>query len=286
MPQTIKSKGGSTAHREGQANGASDKKARGKYALDAGALLDGILNETQSEAAAEEEKLRREIQAKQSEEQRKALQDAEMRRRQAEAALAAERERQESAKYRREAVLRTMQDLEAERESGSLTPTGMESVAPEPQHRPVEFEHAGSPISQSYSHRAVPSRRSPWLMVAMVAALVIMLGGGATAFFLITSQPAMDPASYPKVTPDLATVTRNSLVIVGLAEIPRPEPEPIIVQVPVPVEDTGATAERERSGRRRDRDRNRDNEEETTTQQNAPLDLSLDSSGIFDRGSE
>lgn len=256
---------------------ASNGSGKGKYALDAGSLLDGILSETQSEAQQEEERLKADLKAKESQAEQQRAAEAERRRSQAQAALAAERDRQERARSRRDAVLQTMSDLEAEREAGSLTPSAPHAAVPAGPH-----DYASSVgISQSYSHLAVTKRPS-WLVPVALAATILIVGGGITAAVLVLGAPSIDPTSYPKSALDVDTVSRNPLETIGFNYVPQPEP---VRPAALDATATASTeAERER-GHSRNHDRDRDHEEEST-QTNAPLDIDLDGSGIFDRGSE
>ena len=251
---------------------------KGKYALDAGSLLDGILSETQSEAQREEERIKAELQAKESEAEQRRAKEAEHRRSQAQAALAAERDRQDRARARRDLVLQTMADLEAEQEAGSLTASGAHAAVAGP---PMTGEYASAiGYSQSYSHIAV-RKRPKWVVPVALAATILIVGAGVTAGVIVFGAPSIDPTSYPKSALDLGAQARNPLETIGFNYVPQPEPVH-----PVLDETATASAGEEDRPRERSRDRDRDRDEESANDASAPLDLDLDGSGIFDRGSE
>jgi hypothetical protein len=265
---------------------AGSPTQKGKYAFDAGDLLGGILSETQDEANAEEKRLQAELQAR-LDADRRAKEDEQVRKRRAvEAALAEEQERQAAAAALRDRVQQVVEELEHEAESGSLRSAEHEVSG----LRPVDFATARS---HSYSHTAVPERRPIWLLAAMVATVVLLLGGGAATAFVLMSGPSLDPNSYPKSSLHLEGVSNNGSVVVALNHVPRPEPERTVIAVPETTEQAPQATATNGRNRERERERARERERErqlqnqgTTPTQTGPLNISLDGSGIFDRGSE
>lgn len=275
-------KGGSAAGpSKAKSSGAGQAKAKSKYALDAGDLLSGILSETQTEAAHEEQQLEQTLAKRADVQQHRQEVEAERRKREAEEALAAERDRQDRARARRAAVLQTMDELEAEQSAGTLTPSAQ---LPAVQGGPLDYATAVR-SSASYAHPAVAAKRPVWVLPATIALAILLVGGGIVATLVLTSGPSLDPNSYPKSAMAVSATARNSLVTIGLRWVPTPEPPPSLAADETEAGEE-ATASRSRS-RSRDRDRDRDRDSDTdSSSSSAPLDIEIDGSGIFDRGSE
>ena len=82
-------------------------KSNGKWASDddAGSLLAGILDDTETAAQAEQARLEAAVKAKQEEEERMRLEEEDRKRREAEEKLRSEQSRQEQIKQRRTAKM-------------------------------------------------------------------------------------------------------------------------------------------------------------------------------------
>lgn len=238
-------------------------------------LLAGILDEVQYDATREENRLQASLAKKREEERLRVEQDAENRRRKGAEALAAEAERQRRAEAVRTDIYRTM-----------TAPT-MEAVKePAPQ---VSGDYASTvaprKLEMSADHRKVPKKQK--ILPIVLLGLVFLIVAGVGGFLIITlTAPTLDAQQYPKVAVNLVTVNPPSTQLT-FAMIPEPEPvvDPALEQAEQ-TETAQNTRDRNRN-RDRDRDRNRDDDPQQTNGTNRPtLDIDLDGSSVFDRGSE
>ena len=236
-------------------------------------LLAGILDEVQNDAAREENRLQASLAKKREEQRLQVEQNAEDRRRKGAESLAAEAERQRRAKAIRTDIFRTITapKLEsAEQPAAAISGDYAKTVAP----RTAEM---------SADHRKVPRKQK--ILPVILIGLIFLVVAGVGGFLVITlTAPTMNVQQYPKVAVSLVTVNPPSTQLT-FAMIPEPEPEPID-----PALDTAEQAETAHNtrnrDRNRDRDRNQDNDQPPDNGSRPTLDIDLDGSSVFDRGSE
>ena len=237
-------------------------------------LLAGILDEVQNDAAQEENRLQASLAKKREEQRLREEQEAEARRRKGAEALAAEAERQARAEAIRTDIFRTMTapKMEAVREpTPAVSGDYANTVAP----RTLEM---------SADHRKIPKKQK--VLPIVLLGLVFLVVAGVGGFLVITlTAPTLDAQQYPKVAVNLVTVNPPSTQLT-FAMIPEPEP---IVDPTLEQTEQTETAQNTRN-RDRDRDRNRDRDRDDDQPENGTnrptLDIDLDGSSVFDRGSE
>jgi len=195
-------------------------------------LLEGILEETQSEAAAERERLERDLRKKEeAEREAKAVEDK-RRREEAERRLADEEERRRQSAERRAAELERLriEELKAKGLWKEPEPDPVEQVAvPVTSARPQMSTQEALAVTSQANKQA---RKLPMILAA-AAIFIIVIGGGA--FYMISQIEFVDE-STPYAKADATTLqTHHALATIGF----DPVPEPVIPEAPA-VEDTAA----------------------------------------------
>lgn len=191
-------------------------------------LLENILEETQSEAEKERQRLEEELRRKEEETKRVAEEAERQRRLEIARRLEEEEARRSAAVERRTAAINLMK-MEELREQGLLPET-----EPEPAPR---VEAARSAVDTSAATAARPSvGQSRGVFAAAAAALVLVAaGGGAWAWM---NQEFVDAKSFAKQSVDVVALA-DSATTVAFARIP----DPIVVAAPA-----AAAAPRRSSG--------------------------------------
>jgi hypothetical protein len=257
----------------------SPSSKKRNHAFGAGDLLGNILNETDEEAKREEERLRAELEAKRSREQAEIEAEKERKRQEAQQSMEEEARRRFEAAEKRARVLR---DLAGEVETDEDEDEDDVSTQASGEFAANVFV---TRTTSSYTHQAVPESRSPWLVGALAAALVLVLMGGAVFYFVVLSGPEIDLTSYPKATVSYQIPTGGALTHISLNMVPIPEPEtpPTGVIGEEGIADASSGSDSRRGDRDHRRHRDDDEEEEETPTPPVELDAGRD---IFGAGGE
>ncbi len=226
------------------------KKASVKWASDddAGDLLASILNDTETDAAQEQQRIEAEMLAREQEALR--LKDAEEqnRRSQAEARISAEMDRLQQVEVRRTQKLEALK-IEDLKESGLWQPPEepvkveqtdnvlhavQAAQAATPEHASVGAQ--ASAAQQAAQPVAKKSNTTAIAILGVVAALVVI--GGVVAGMLMNGSYKVDDTSYAKA---VYTPKDNQILLVEKGFSPLPKPEPA-----APVEESGAASSSKR----------------------------------------
>jgi hypothetical protein len=194
----------------------------GEKKTQAASLLAGILEETESEAARERERLDRELQEReQAERERRAAEEAQ---RQAELRrqLDAEAQRQDDARARRLAAMEALR-IEELKEKGLWT-------EPEPEPAPVAAPSETRPVQHTAEVVAAQKRSARPMQLALAAA-ILAVGGGVALFAVFGQVPAADSESRYAYAAPVTVEAPTALATIGFQPIPDPivreaEPEP------------------------------------------------------------
>lgn len=232
------------------------KKASVKWASDddAGDLLASILNDTETDAALEQQRIEAEVKARQEEAQR--LKDAEEQHRiaEAEARISAEMDRLQQVEVRRTQKLEALK-IEDLKESGLWQPpvdpaeterarlaeeqARAAAFAAQNQHAPTpENTHAAAQTTQQAAPLPVAqkSNSKALAILGIVTALVVISGG--IAFMLMQGSYKVDNTAFAKA---VYSPKENQVLLVekGFAPIPKPEP---VAETPAPAAPTRSTS--------------------------------------------
>jgi hypothetical protein len=208
---------------------------------DAGDLLAGILNETEMDARAEEERIQREIQAREAEERRRQEMEEERKRQEAEARISAEMERQNQNAERRTQKMEALkiEDLKARgewvdpeieaakkrAEEEAKRQAAEQQALAEARRAAAEAKVASEAVMTSAPAAAVAANtnsKMKFVVGGLVAALLIAAGTlGAVA----SGSYEPDVTPYSKVTYSPKDV-QVAMVEHGFTLIPKAEPEP------------------------------------------------------------
>lgn len=189
---------------------------------DANDLLAGILDETEQDAKAEEQRIQAEIQAREAEERRKKEAEEEKKRREAEARISAELERQNSVQERRTARMEALkiEDLKAKGEwvdPAILAAKQAEELAKQRAAQDEEIRReaiAAAAVKAASTDMPMPANTNQsntklYAMLGIVAALVLVGGG---VLFAMSQGYKADQTQYSK------TVFKPKDVAVALVE--------------------------------------------------------------------
>lgn len=215
------------------------KKQRWASDDDANDLLAGILDETENDAKAEEQRIQAEIQAREAEERRKREAEEERKRREAEARISAEMERQNTVQERRTARMEAMkiEDLKAKGEWIDPAVVARQQAEAEEKRRREEeaeirrkaMEQAAMQAAQAQHALPAQAQAAPannnklFASIGAVAALVLVSGGVLLAMaggYEVDKTPYTKTVFKPK---DVAI----ALVEKGSTPIPKVEEAPV-----------------------------------------------------------
>lgn len=196
---------------------------------DAGDLLAGILDETATEAEAEQQRIAAEMKAREDEERRLKEEEEARKRAEAEFRLSREKERLQEVEKRRSQKLEALR-IEELKESGQWVPPEVETddqpltapptaVQPPPEARP-------QPAPQPVVAQAPPSKKSNvGYLIALVVLLLALGSAGFYAFVVLPDGYEVDSTTYAKtsIAPAEKAIT---VVELGFAPIPVKAPEP------------------------------------------------------------
>lgn len=206
---------------------------------DAGDLLAGILNETEVDARAEEERIQREIQAREAEERRRYEMEEARKRQEAEARISAEMERQNQNAERRTQKMEALkiEDLKARGEWVDPEIEAAKKRAEEEAKRQAAEQQALAEARRAAAEAKVASEAvmsaAPAPVAANTNSKMKFVVGGLIAALLIAAGTlgAVASGSYePDVTP-YSKVTYSpkdvqvAMVEHGFTLIPKAEPE-------------------------------------------------------------
>lgn len=227
---------------------------------DAENLLAGILDDTEDEAKAEQERIEAEIKAKEEAERLKREEEERRKKEQAAARLNAEMERLQSVEQKRAAKLEAMKieelkkrgewvDPEEERrkleeqlrqEAEVAALKAKAEAEARAKHRVEEAQARGEPIPGMIA----PEPKSKTGMIAGIAIVgALVIGGGAVGASMALSYK-VDPASYSK-TVFAPKEVEVALVEKGFTPIPKPTPTAVVEE-----DDGGGKTNRRRRARR------------------------------------
>lgn len=215
------------------------KKASVKWASDddAGDLLASILNDTETDAALEQQRIEAEILAREQEAQR--LKDAEEqhRRAEAEARISAEMDRLQQVEVRRTQKLEALK-IEDLKESGLWQPPEEPAKPEQPNAQShsalhaVQAPHAITPehgnaslspaVAQATQPVAKKSNSTAIAILGIVAALVVI--SAVVAGMLMKGSYKVDNTTYAKA---VYTPKDNQILLVEKGFVPLPKPEPV-----------------------------------------------------------
>lgn len=191
---------------------------------DAGDLLAGILDETEMDARAEEERIQREIQAREEEERRRKAQEEERKRREAEARISAELERQSLNAERRTQKMQALK-IEELKERGEWVDPEIEAAKQreEEARRQRELEEQAMAEARKAAAQArVASEAQPNQPVAANnnSAPVKLIAGGIAALLVAgVAIVAIASGGYePDATPYSKVVYSPKTVQVAMVE--------------------------------------------------------------------
>jgi len=218
----------------------------GEKKTQAASLLAGILEETESEAARERERLERELREREAAERERlateeAARQAELRRQ-----LDAEAQRQDDAKARRLAAMEALR-IEELKEKG---------LWQEPEPEPVVAPVAPEPRSVQHTAEVVAAqKRSAMPMRIGLAAAILLLGGAAAVFVVVGQVPKADAETRYAFAAPATVEVPTALATVGFQAIPDPivrevAPEPEAAARPSRT-NRGSSGSRTSSGDRR-----------------------------------
>lgn len=218
------------------------KKQRWASDDDANDLLAGILDETESDAKAEEARIQAEIQAREEEERRKREAEEEKKRREAEARISAEMERQNNVQERRTARMEALkvEELKARGEWVDPAEIARLQAEEEARRRKEEDEKIRREAIAAAAVREVQAQAQSSVPMAVAANTnesnkTMMYGiGGVVALVLVAGGVllAMAGGYEPDQTQYTKTVFKPKDVAVALVEkgftpIPKAEEAPV-----------------------------------------------------------
>lgn len=199
-------------------------------------LLEGILEETQNEAAAERARLEEELRRKEEETRRAREAEERQRRDDAERRVAEEEERRRQAAARRAEELERLRIEELKAKGLWKEPEPEEAPAP-----PVANDNRASARPTMTTQEALTiarsqSRKQTLTLVAILFLIVAAAGGGGAAWYMISTKEYVDASTvYAKSQPNTVALAR-AVATIGFDQVPDPP-------VPVPtVEEEAAAA--------------------------------------------
>ncbi len=229
---------------------SNQAKTKQKWASDddAGDLLAGILDDTETDAEQERARLDAQIQARA--EQERQAREAEERKRldEAEARLRAEQSRQNQMEQRRTARMEAIrvEDLkergewvdpaideakrkaEAERARLEAEAARARELEAQQQAMAIQLAAAQQQAQQQAQQAQAPRSKAP--LFALAAVLIAVIGAGAVIAALTLGQYTPDTATYAKNT--LAPKeTRDLLILKAMVPLPKPEPVAEVAEV-------------------------------------------------------
>ncbi len=222
-----------------------------KWASDDAAddLLAGILDETATEAEAEEQRIQAEIEAKKQEEQLKKEEEKRRKRQEAEQRLSAEKERLQEVEKRRTQKMEALRREELI-ESGEWVPPEEEEEEQEPQqaqdqpppeatqppqqgvhpqgHHPHSQHQAPGAAAQYATGeqpvQEIPQKSGKGVMIALTLVILGVIGAGAVAFFVLPDGYEIDGTTYERASYSPSETT-TTVVEIGFQALPEEEEE-------------------------------------------------------------
>lgn len=214
----------------------------GKWASDedAGSLLAGILDDTETAAAAEEAALQQNIEAKRAQEQAERERVEQLKAQAARQRIEGEAQRQEQIAKRRTERMKALQieDLKAngqwvdpvESQSHGVEQSRPEHQTPLPEEMQAQLEALQERMQelQHKSQNPIPAEpvmeqpAGPMVWLVMAAAIIAVLGGSAVLGAMSLNAYSPDQTSYAKVTLQPRD-ERQLITQVGIEAI-KPEP--------------------------------------------------------------
>lgn len=234
---------------------------------DAGSLLAGILDETETAAQVEQSRLEAEMKAKQEEERLRKAEEERQRVHEAEQRLNAEHSRQNQLKQRRTERMEALR-IEDLKEKGEWIDPAIEQarLAAEEARRVEEsqqhqMEVQMQQMQQQMQQMAQPaantnqaaaqatatqkaSSKGPF--IALAAVLFMVVAAGAVIGGLMSQQYEPDATNYPKFT---MNPVDSEDVVTTAGVTPLPEPEPVVVAEVAP--EVKKSKKRRSSGKKR-----------------------------------
>lgn len=198
---------------------------------DANDLLAGILDETEQDAKAEEQRIQAEIQAREEAERRKREAEEERKRLEAEARISAEVERQNTVQERRTARMEALkiEDLKARGEwvdPAILAKKQAEELAKQREVNDEQIRQsavAAAAVSAASANAPLPvAKASNAKLFAAVGILAILVMGAGGVLFAMSKGYEPDPAQYTKTLYKPKDVA-IALVEKGSTPIPKVE---------------------------------------------------------------
>ncbi|QED27025.1 hypothetical protein FRD01_07175 [Microvenator marinus] len=211
---------------------------------DAGDLLAGILDETEMDARAEEERIQREIQAREEEERRRKAQEEERKRQEAEARISAELERQSLNAERRTQKMQALKieelkergewvdpEIEAtkQREEEARRQRELEEQAMAEARKAAAQARVASEAQPNQPTVAANNNSAPVKLIA--AGFAALLVAGVAIFAIASGGYEPDATPYSKVVYSPKTV-QVAMVERGFTLIPKAEPEAEVEEEP------------------------------------------------------
>ena len=273
-------------------------KSNGKWASDddAGSLLAGILDDTETAAQAEQAQLEAAVRAKQEEEERMRLEEEERKRREAEEKLRSEQSRQEQIKQRRTEKMEALRVEELKERGEWVDPALDEAKQEEERARQAEVEEKArmqqqmaqmqqqmSQMKQKSDAQPVEpiaaTKKSKGPMIALAAVVVAVIGAGAVLGVLMTQQYQPDTTNYPKVSLE-AKEAKNVVTTAAFTPLPKEEEEKVEVAEAKPAKSTRRS--RRKSSSRKSSSRKPSKSKSKSKKKK--IDLSLDDGDLFGGG--
>ncbi len=202
---------------------------------DAGDLLAGILDDTATEAEAEQERIAAEIKARQEEEQRKKEEEEAKKRAEAEARLSAEKERLQQVEKRRTQKLEALR-IEDLKESGQWNPPeelsdekDEKETPPAAAQRPPQAAAQPAPRPMAPAPEPIPQKSNTGLVIGLAALILAVVGAAVIAFVVLPDGYEVDNTTYAKTT---YTPAQSEITVVELGFAPLPEKK--VEEAPAP----------------------------------------------------
>lgn len=243
-------------------------KSSGKWASDddAGDLLAGILDDTETAAQAEQARLEAAMRQKKEEQARLQQAEEDRKRHEAEERLRSEQNRQHEIKQRRTAKMEALrvEDLKAsgqwvdpaiaERErQEELERQAATSEKAVLQQQMQQMQQQMTQMAQTQTDHvtampaAAPQKKSKAPLIALAAVVVAVIGAAAVIGVMVTQQYQPDATNYPKVALE-AVEAKDVVSTAAFTPLPKEE-EKVEVAVAEPVKKTRSKRKRKSSSK-------------------------------------
>jgi hypothetical protein len=215
----------------------ANNKASVKWASDddAGDLLAGILDDTATEAALEQQRIEADLKAREEEERRRKAAEEERKRLEAEARISAEMDRLEQIEKRRTQKVEALK-IEELKASGQWKPPEEPVERKQPDAAAIQAaiaaqaamaapvpQAAAQPMAQAMPMAPEPQSKKPVAILGGVVALVVVAAVAVVA--LAGGGYELDNTPYTKA---VYSPKDSQTLLVEMAFAPLPKPEPVV----------------------------------------------------------